>query len=76
MRRVYENLELIRKYKGITKKKMAENANISTMTCTRLLSGKTNLSAELLRSFSSTLAVDDIDTFFDDNLTDSVISQD
>ena len=76
MRRVYENLELIIKYKGITKKKMAENANISTMTCTRLLSGKTNLSAELLRSFSSTLAVDDIDTFFDDNLTDSVISQD
>lgn len=34
VRHAYENVELIRKHKGITKKKMAENANISTMTCT------------------------------------------
>ena len=75
VRHAYENVELIRKHKGITKKKMAENANISTMTCTRLLTGKTTLSAELLRSFSSTLAIDDIDIFFNDKLTDSVISR-
>lgn len=75
MRQAYENVELIRKHKGISKKKMAENANISAMACTRLLTGKTSLSAELLRSFSSTLSIDDIDIFFNDELTDSVISR-
>ena len=71
----------IRKYrvyqkkKGITKKKIAQNANISSMACCRLLSGETKLSLEILYNFSNTLGITDINIFFDEKLTDSVISE-
>lgn len=74
MRKVYENVELIRRKKGITKKKMAENANISPMACCRLLSGESKMNPEILYNFSATLGISDINIFFDEKLTDSVIS--
>lgn len=72
MRNIYENVELIRKSRGIPKKKLAENASISNMTCTRMLSGQSKMPADILRSFAATLFIDDYNIFFDDKLTDSV----
>lgn len=43
MRYIYENVELIRQNRGIPKKKLAENANISNMACTRMLSGQSKM---------------------------------
>lgn len=74
MRQVFENVELIRYKRGITKKRMAQEAEISDMCCTRLLSGETKMPAEILRSFAFTLGVSDMNIFFDDKLTDSVIT--
>ena len=47
MRNIYENVELIRKSRGIPKKKLAENACISNMACTRMLSGQSNMPADI-----------------------------
>lgn len=75
MRNVYENVELIRENRGITKKKLAENSGISQMACSRALSGESKLNAELLRKFAISLSIADINVFFNDELTDSVINQ-
>ncbi len=74
MRRAYENVELIRKSRGIPKKKMAENAHISNMACSRVLNGQAKMSADLLYSFANTLFIDDLNIFFSDELTESVIN--
>jgi transcriptional regulator with XRE-family HTH domain len=74
MRNVYENVELIRYKRGITKRKMASDAKISDMACTRLLSGESKMSVEILKSFAHTLGITDMNIFFDDSLTDSVIT--
>lgn len=74
MRYIYENVELIRQNRGISKKKLAENANISNMACTRMLSGQSKMPADILRSFATTLFVDDYNIFFVDKLTDLVMS--
>ncbi len=74
MRNIYENVELIRKSRGIPKKKLAENACISNMACTRMLSGQSKMPADILRSFAATLFIDDYNIFFDDKLTDLVMS--
>lgn len=73
MRSVYENVELIRKKKGITKKKLSENAGISQMACSRLLSGESKVTPEVLKSFAQTLGITDMNIFFNDELTDYVI---
>lgn len=75
MRNVYENVELIRENRGITKKKLAENSGISQMACSRVLTGESKLNAELLRKFAILLSIADINVFFNDELTDSVINQ-
>ena len=74
MRYIYENVELIRQNRGIPKKKLAENAYISNMACTRMLSGQSKMPADILRSFATTLFVDDYNIFFVDKLTDLVMS--
>lgn len=74
MRQVYQNVELIREHKGITKKKLADNAEISQMSCSRLLSGETKINPEILRSFAVTLGIEDMNIFFNDKLTDTVIT--
>ncbi|WP_320957726.1 helix-turn-helix transcriptional regulator [Enterocloster asparagiformis] len=75
MRSVYENVELIREKRGITKKKLAENAGISQMACSRVLSGESKICADLLKNFAFTLGINDMNIFFNDELTDSVIER-
>lgn len=74
MRKVYQNIEMIREHKGIAKKKLAENAAISQMSCSRLLSGETKINPEILKSFAVTLGIEDMNIFFNDKLTDTVIT--
>ena len=76
MRSVYENVELIRRSRGITKSKMAKEAQISNMNCVRYLKGQLRMPAEILRPFAASLYISDINIFFDDKLTDSVIVSD
>ena len=69
-----ENVELIRQYRGIRKKRLAEASNISAMSYSRLSNGTAKLSADLLVDFAQVLMVNDYNIFFDDKLTDSVIN--
>ena len=74
MRRVMENVELIRQYRGIRKKRLAEASNISAMAYSRLSNGTAKLSADLLVNFAHVLMIKDYNIFFDDKLTDSVVN--
>lgn len=70
-----KTLSLSEQKEVLLKKKLAENAGISQMACSRVLSGDSKINAELLRGFAFTLGIRDMNIFFDDNLTDSVISE-
>lgn len=74
MRKVYENVEMIREHRGITQTKMAKDAGISMQRMHRMLTGQSELTADVLKSISRTLIINDMNVFFDDKLTESVIS--
>lgn len=74
MRKVYENVEMIREYRGITQTKMAKDAGITMQRMHRMLTGQSELTADVLKSISRTLIINDMNVFFDDELTESVIS--
>ena len=73
MRKTYENVELIRESRGITQTKMAQDSGVSVQRMHRMLTGQSELPADVLRSVSRTLVINDMNIFFDDKLTDSVI---
>lgn len=75
MRSAYENIELIRSARGVTKTKLARDAQMSDMNMHRILTGKTRMPADLVPVMATSLAIEDINVFFDDKLTDSVIGK-
>lgn len=75
MRQVYENLELIRAAKGITKRSISQKLGVSEMRCNRMLWGESKLPVDMLKPFTTCLGVSDINIVFDDQLTDSVVAE-
>lgn len=71
---VHDNVEKIRKAKGVTKKHLAEKAGISNQAYWHISSGNVRLDVERLKPIAKALDVDP-GIFFDDKLTDSVVSQ-
>lgn len=73
MRSVIQNIDLIRKSKRISKKDFADGIGISAMSYSRLSNGQTKLNTDLVLKISSFLEIRDMNIFFDEKLTDSVI---
>lgn len=69
---VYKNIRKLRETFGITSRALAKQINKSEMAYSRLERGLTKVDAETLYNISIVLRVD-INIFFDDKLTDSVI---
>ena len=65
MRKTYENVELIRESRGITQTKMAQDSGVSVQRMHRMLTGQSELPADVLRSVSRTLVINDMNIFFD-----------
>lgn len=70
---VHENIEKIRKFKGVTKTHIAKHLGLSLQGYRHIANGTTRLDVERLKKISEIL---DVDTaiFFDEKLTESVIS--
>lgn len=71
---VHENLKKIRIAKGVTQSHLANKLKVTPMTYGRLENGESKIDVERLKVLSVALDVD-IVVFFDDKLTDSVISR-
>lgn len=71
---VYENVEKIRKVKGVSKTHIANKLNMSLQGYRYLASGKTRMDVERLKTIAVVLGVNP-SVFFDDKLTESVISE-
>lgn len=74
MRTVIQNIDLIRQSKKISKKDFADGIGISAMAYSRLSNGQTKLSSDLIIKISLFLKIRDMNIFFDEKLTDSVIN--
>lgn len=74
MRKTYQNVDLIRKCRGVSITSLAKKAHISRNTCTKQLSGVSKMPAEILRCYATALNISDIGTFYDDALTNAVIT--
>ena len=74
MRKVYENIEMLREARGMTKRALASKVGIHEMSCSRYLWGASPIPAEMVRKFAIALGIEDINVFYDDELTDSVIA--
>lgn len=68
---VYENVERIRKSKGVTKTHLAKKLGMTLQGYRHLTSGEVKLDVERLRVISEALNVE-ISVFFDTKLTDIV----
>lgn len=75
MRKVYQNVELIRKAIGYTKKEMACKMGISEMAYSRISLGQSKITCEALELISTIFCIENITVFFNDELTDSVIKK-
>ena len=71
---VYENIERLRKAKGITKTRMAHSLGISLMGYVHLSKGHVRLDVDRMIAIGAILEVDPA-IFLDNELTDSVIYQ-
>ena len=69
---VHENLKKLRTAKGVTQSHLAKKLNISNMAYSRMENGDSKIDVERLRVISKALSVD-IEVFFEDKLTESVI---
>lgn len=69
---VHENIEKIRKHKGVTKTHIAKHLGLSLQGYRHIANGTTRLDVERLRKISEVLDVE-TSIFFDEQLTDSVI---
>ena len=70
-RKIHENVELIRKAKGVTKTYLAQKIGLSLQGYRHIANGATTLDAERLRILADALCVN-VSVFFDKKLTDSV----
>lgn len=71
---IHQNVEKVRKAKGVTKTYIAKKLDMSLQGYTHLVSGNTRLDVERLAIIAAVLGVEP-GVFFDDKLTDSVIKQ-
>lgn len=71
---VHENVERIRKAKGVTKTHLASKLGLSLQGYRHITSGSVRLDVERLKIIASELSVDPA-VFFDTNLTESVIKE-
>jgi len=71
---VHENVEKIRRAKGITKTHLAKKLNLSLQGYRHITSGNVRLDVERLKIIAEVLGVDPA-VFFDDELTESVIKE-
>ncbi len=69
---IHENVELVRKAKGVTKTHLAKKLNLSLQGYRHITSGKVRLDVERLKIIADELGVEPA-IFFDRNLTESVI---
>ncbi len=72
---VHQNVEKIRKFKGVTKTHLAKKINLSLQGYRHIMSGNTKLDVERLKIIACELDVD-VAIFFDDELTKNVITTD
>jgi transcriptional regulator with XRE-family HTH domain len=68
---VYENVERIRKSKGVTKTHLAKKLGMTLQGYRHLTSGEVKLDVERLKIIAEALNVE-ISVFFDSKLTDTV----
>ncbi|ULL14327.1 XRE family transcriptional regulator [Paenibacillus sp. H1-7] len=71
---VYENVERIRKSKGVTKTHMAKKLGMTLQGYRHITSGSTRLDVERLKVIADILNVE-VGIFFDNKLTESVINK-
>lgn len=71
---VHENVEKIRKAKGITKTHIAHRLGISLQGYRHIVSGNTRLDVERLKTIAEVLGVEPA-VFFDNGLTESVVAK-
>lgn len=69
---VHENVERIRKAKGISKTYVADKLGISLQGYRHIASGNVRLDVERLKTIADALG-EDVAIFFDNKLTESVI---
>lgn len=70
---IHENVEKIRKAKGVTKTYLAQRLNLSLQGYRHLASGEVKMDVERLKIIAVSLGVEPA-IFFDSELTDSVIN--
>lgn len=71
---VHENLKKIRTAMGVTQSHLAKKINVTGMTYSRIENGESKLDVERLKIISIALGLD-VSVFFDEKLTESVISE-
>lgn len=69
---VHENVEKIRKAKGVTKTHLAKLLRLSLQGYRHITSGEVRLDVERLKVIAKALGVD-VGVFFDNKLTETVI---
>lgn len=69
---VHKNLKKIRLAKGVTQAHLAKRLKISGMAYSRMENGITKIDVERLKIIAISLGVN-IEVFFDDKLTESVV---
>ena len=72
MRKVHENIEIIRAAKGITKRALAQSVGVTEITCCRMLWGDSKIPADYIPAFAKALGIEDLNVLFKDELTDLV----
>lgn len=70
---VHNNVEKIRKARGVTKTHLANRLGLSLQGYRHITSGVVKLDVERLKTIATDLCVD-VAIFFDDSITDSVIT--
>lgn len=71
---VHENIEKIRRAKGVTKTHIAKQLGMTLQGYRHLESGEVKLDVERLKIIAAALG-EDVAVFFDDKLTESVIKR-
>lgn len=71
---VHQNVEIIRKFKGVTKTHLAKKLDLSLQGYRHIMSGNTKLDVERLKIIAEELGVN-VAIFFDDELTNCVIKK-
>lgn len=74
VRKVFENVELIRQAKGVTKKYLADKLGLSLQGYRHIGNGAVSLDVERLRIIANVLG-EDVKIFFENELTDLVIKR-